>query len=487
MSLDLSKYKSATPPQSGGIDLSKYKTATPPPAAPAKLGKLSAFFGFGSGNSPTSDPLGEAAKGAVKSGASTLQGIGNMVMQPLNKGLNKFLGTNNMVGIPESALQSSNSAQQTGAAIEKVGEFLTPVGIEAGAAKLGAKLLPGIAKSTSFGAKALKLFGKGSAGAVEQGGKAAITGEDEQGVAASSALGAVSPLVPLAVGAAKGTAKAIKSTLNPEVEQALTRAIKPGTNNTRWDADLRLALPHIAQTAEQSGKPIKTIDELAGNVAQTKKRVWASYAEQLGPNVNQTIDGSPIADAMISSMNNRFVSQNPKEAQKIVQMAETYRREIPLGEAEDFLQSANNDLHSYYAKNKVGQGAAKADPSVGHVVAEADALRAELYKKLDSLTGSNAAELKRVYGALSNLQEAAVKRANVAARQNTDSLSEQLNFAQGLGKIGKSALNLNLGDAASGVIQMGSAKLLKEKNSTNGLIEHAFTKYSRKPVLPDAK
>ena len=65
-----------------------------------------------------------------------------------------------------------------------------------------------------------------------------------------------------------------------------------------------------------------------------------------------------------------------------------------LEEAEDFLQSANNDLHTYYAKNKVGQQVAERDPSTGYVVAEAGQLRDSLYSALDNLTGPGAADLK---------------------------------------------------------------------------------------------
>jgi hypothetical protein len=41
--------------------------------------------------------------------------------------------------------------------------------------------------------------------------------------------------------------------------------------------------------------------------------------------------------------------------------------------------------------------------------------------------------------------------------------------------------------APSDVVQMGAAKLLKNKNTTDGLIEHAFNKYRSRPVLPKAK
>lgn len=489
MAIDLSKYKTA--PSSPSLDPSKYQANAS--STPKPQGGL----------------FDNLMLGAAKAEFSTLKGLGTFGQAFLNntagRGVNLIRGkgftpTNDGPDLYKPGSEASNkvnalltpegTAQNVGYGVEKVAEFATPVGIEKGLAAAGARLFPRLAESTSFLAKLTKLGGKSAASAAEQGTKALASGENPDSAAATTIAGAVAPLTPIPIAAGKGIFKAIKGSISPDVEQALTRAIKPGTNNTRWAGDLRLALPHIAQTAEQAGTPIKTIDELANGISQTKKRVWAAYAEKLGPNVNQEIDGNAIADAMIRSLDNRFVSQNPKAAEQIVQMAETYRRPIPLGEAEDFLKSANNDLHSYYAKNKVGQQAAKADPTVGHVVAEADALRTALYAKLDELsgeTGTSASELKRVYGALTNIQEAAIKRANVAARQNTDSLAEQLSFAQGLMRIGKSAANLEIGDAIGGTVQMTAAKLMKDKNTTDALIEHAFTKNARKPVLPKAK
>ena len=64
---------------------------------------------------------------------------------------------------------------------------------------------------------------------------------------------------------------------------------------------------------------------------------------------------------MMNSIDKRTALQNPDLAEHIASVADTYRRPLPLDEAEDFLQSANNDLHNYYAKNKVGQRVALGD------------------------------------------------------------------------------------------------------------------------------
>src|SRR5206468_5186323 len=133
-----------------------------------------------------------------------------------------------------------------------------------------------------------------------------------------------------------------------------------------------------------------------------KTSLWDEFtkkltqAKQFAPNAPSiaTIDGNKVADAMMSSIDARTAAQNPALVKRITGVANTYRRPMSLDEAEEFLESANNELNSYYAKNKVGQQVAARDPETGHVVREADELRNQLYAKLDELTGPGARELK---------------------------------------------------------------------------------------------
>ncbi len=161
---------------------------------------------------------------------------------------------------------------------------------------------------------------------------------------------------------------------------------------------------------------------------------------------------------------------------EIQTVADTYRRPMSLDEAEDFLQSANNDLHSYYAKNKVGQQVAAKDPETGHVVAEADALRKELYDTLDNLTGPGAADLKQRYGALSNVEGELLRRKNVAARQQPQSLAEQLSMARAAGKIAVGVMRASPASLLEGTESLAAAKWLKERNTTDSIIGRAFEK-----------
>src|SRR5579864_289949 len=309
------------------------------------------------------------------------------------------------------------------------------------------------------------------------------------------------------------TSKAIRDTISPSVETALTKAIKPAKNNTGWFDALKNVVPDIQETARLTKTPINNLDDLANVIKQTKDRFWQSYQDILdtanaranpqsipantiptaqkyavlqleskygstlvNPRYVPYVDGNKIADAMVNSLDERTITQNPQKFAQIFELSQTYRKPLTFNQAEDFLQSSNNELYSYYAKNKVSQKVAASDPDVAPVLAEANALRDALYTKLNALTGDNAAILKKKYGDLTNIQNEVIGRKNVVARQNPDTLAEQLSYAQAGGKILKSVVNMKFGDAAEGAAQAVTSHLLKQKNSTDSLIQSAFSR-----------
>jgi hypothetical protein len=149
---------------------------------------------------------------------------------------------------------------------------------------------------------------------------------------------------------------------------------------------------------------------------------------------------------------------------------------MTLGDAEEFLQDANADLQSYYAKNKVGQKIAMQDPAISATVKEAAGLRDALYSKLDELTGDAAAPIKKLYGSLSNLQNEVEGRAAVVARQAPVSLQETIHTPLAIAKGIGSALRGDIGGLAESAGELGMSQAMKAANSTEGLIQKAFTK-----------
>ena len=283
--------------------------------------------------------------------------------------------------------------------------------------------------------------------------------------------------------------------VDPPPKSLITRAVKPLSSNSGWDAAISKAMPDMKAAETELGHPIQGVDDALSAVNVAKKKIWAQYSAKVAqanarpdPNAiaeslasmssetpfagagGATIDGNTIADAMVNSIDRRTALQNPSFVKQISSIADTYRRPLSLDEAEDFLQSANNDLNSYYAKNKVGRQVAQRDPSTGYIVAEADALRDGLYSKLDELSGPGARQLKQRYGALSNVEGELLRRKNVAARQQPVSLAEQMAMSGGAGDILRPDRLLNRAQ------NIAVARWLKNYGSADAMIARAFQK-----------
>lgn len=305
-----------------------------------------------------------------------------------------------------------------------------------------------------------------------------------QGLIGSILGGGVGGLTPVGVGLAKESYQGVKKILNPEVEDAIFRAIKPGKNNTNFTKDVSMAMPEVADTLKLKGVDTSkmSINDLDNAILDTKKRIWDAYEKTLSPNKHVEIETEPIAKAIESTITPRTELLNPSLAQKIKTTAEAYRTKgtISLGDAENFLHEANGELNSYYSKNKVGQAIARTDPEVAHTLKEAEALRENLYGKLDNLTGGKSAEIKKLYGALNNFGKEVSGRAQVVNRQSPASLQETIHYpwavAKGVASLARGDI-LGAGESAG---QIAFSKAMKESNSTEGLIRKAFSKLSSK-------
>lgn len=312
------------------------------------------------------------------------------------------------------------------------------------------------------------------------------------GEATGAGLGAartIAPEIADTASSALAKAKTVGNKLAPSLvdgppESLMTKAVRPGKNNVNWNKDVGTALPLMKSAEEQLGRPIAGIDDALEAAQIAKKGIWQQYQTRLASagQMGATIDGNAIADAMIKNIDKRTAIQNPGLVDKVKAVADTYRRPIPLNDAEDFLQSANKDLNTYYTKNKVGQQVAMNDPEISSTVAEANALRDALYSKLDQVAGPGAAQLKKAYGSLTNMEKELYGRQLVAARQNPESLSEQLSTARGAAKIAKGVFTASPGDVIEGAQNIAVSHALKARNASDAMISRAFQ--SAKPAQP---
>ncbi len=443
-----------------------------------------------------------AATGAVPSGyrePSAASQYGEALTNPVGSGAHP----QNAVGLAEQV--GGRALGDIGSmvahpinAIESIGKSLVPLSgnPDSPGLQLGGQLASQFDKSPALAAANLG----GDALAMYAGsrlGQGAV-----EGVEPSPSLGKLNTILPNAVqkgiiptaaeavsskipsGVKATIASAVPSLVDGPPDSLLTRAIKPGKNNINWNTDVQKAIPLMKSAEQQIGHPVQGLDDAleAANIA--KKNIWQQYQARLGSagQMGAAIDGNQIADAMVNSVDKRTALQNPGLVAKVKAVADTYRKPMSLDQAEDFLQSANKDLNSYYAKNKVGQRVAQNDPEISSTVAEAGALRNALYEKLDEVSGPGAAQLKQAYGSLTNVEKELYGRQLVAARQNPESLSEQLSTVRGAGKIAKGVLTASPGDVLEGAQNIAVSRALKARNSSDAMISRAFQK--AQPATP---
>lgn len=277
---------------------------------------------------------------------------------------------------------------------------------------------------------------------------------------------------------------------NPELaaaelpaEQLAIKATKPRNSINDIQGKLAQALPDARRAADSLGLKVDSLDTAQKAVTQAKKDVWNEYQSRLEGNQGAEIDGNKVADAIEGTITKRFEQQNPAAAKAIREKADSYRRTMTMGEAEDFLQDANNELNSHYAKTKVNQRVAARDSATAHTVAEAGALRDQIYGKLDELTGPGAADIKQRYGALTTLEDVLQRRVNVAERAAPESLIEQMGKVDAAKGMAKGAFKIVTGRPLAGAADiigarqgLQAAKAARTANDSNFLIGKSFEK-----------
>ncbi len=284
---------------------------------------------------------------------------------------------------------------------------------------------------------------------------------------------------------AKSGADAFNATFRPEAldaGQSITKAAKPRSSVTNWQTAIQTALPDARRAADGAGIQVSSLDDALKATTQAKKDIWAEYQSHLGPNAQVTVDGNKVADAMESAITPRFAVQNPTAADNIQAIASTYRRPMTLGEVEDYLQDANNQLKNIYARDKINQRAAAQNPATGSMLNEAGALRGLVNDTLSNMTGGDIQGLKQRYGNLSTLEDVLSRRVNVADRAAPNSLIEQMGTMRSAGKIAKGVFTLSPGDVLEGATNLAAARAARKANSSDFLTQQAFDKTMPSPA-----
>jgi hypothetical protein len=114
---------------------------------------------------------------------------------------------------------------------------------------------------------------------------------------------------------------------------------------------------------------------------------------------------------------------------KTAEVADNYRRPIPVAVADTLRQDSNAKLNAFYAKSGGDRAAALSNPETARVKAVGDATRQLLYEKLAidaGITPGDIAAEQQLYGKLVNVSDIANKRDAVFSRHDPVSLAEKI-------------------------------------------------------------
>ncbi len=280
----------------------------------------------------------------------------------------------------------------------------------------------------------------------------------------------------------------------------MIQALRPTASRTTFDRSVATAMPDIKAVESVPGN-IKDVGSLLDHIKVAKQVNRAEFQRYTTPaeQMNMQVDINPVADAMAASVPDTVRFENapggvPAGAyREALDQADLYRTRVPVEQAENFLRDINAQLDAYYAKYPgVKYAQLRANPETASLVAKADAMRDALYKALDEPgMGAGPRDINRRYGALIDLEDAALRRKNVAARQAPQNLSQQfsnvhtaMNVVRGGAKVFGGNLLGAGSELAQGAAIRNAAKWLKDQQSTNNLIRRAFKYYDITQEFP---
>jgi hypothetical protein len=270
--------------------------------------------------------------------------------------------------------------------------------------------------------------------------------------------------------------------------------LKPSTTATNFPKQLDTAIPELAESARLTGTPITNIETFLTTLDHAKKRIWSQLEGMAGKQTRVSL--AKMADAMIESIPKKWAFENPKLAQQAIKRANRFRKSFTLEEAEAFLKETNAEMQSFYGLIPQAQrGMTASNAGVAALEAQAKSLRTVIDDALDAAGGTTGVSraLRQRYGALMEIGRTATRRQMVAARQQPESLSEQIGAVRAAGELARAAYKITTtgglqgkGEFLAATAGRATAKAIKEAQTTDALIRRAFESYSGRyvPVVP---
>ena len=327
--------------------------------------------------------------------------------------------------------------------------------------------LKGTFKGLFQGAVGGAAFGAG------EGALRALQDEEDagQGALVGGAIGGIAGGVLGAIGGG------IQGRLNSKTVKGGTdktfRATKPNITRGKKLNNVRSNFERANLAVTEHGLKPQNYDEYVNALTETRKGVWELIDDGLkkADGTGSKVNLKPIAEelkGMASDPN--ILRQNSTAAKRIQDIADdliSQGDEVPVSVAEDLKQLFNADLKGQFGT---------VDAS-SHVVNAKKAITKKLGEDLDEIISTvpgEFSELKRTYGALREVEDAATKRQIVFSRANPQDLQESISKARGVGNIVKGVFTLSPSDVLQGASEVVTSQVQKRANDADFLIKSAF-------------
>lgn len=286
----------------------------------------------------------------------------------------------------------------------------------------------------------------------------------------------------------KGPMKASGIGLSP-VEK-LVKAGGPSVTEANFPQAIEKAAPRLAE--QDAIKPIKSVQDMADAAHDAADRIWKGTIEpQITRNANATIPGATIANKIRSGVDEGMADLFPDQAKLVNDLADKFDSStfkasgLPLSKANAYLKTLNAQLKSYYRMSPEGRAASNVtDGAVSAMSDAADALRDEIYNKLEALGEKDPRDSRLQYGALKQIQKVFQKRAVVAGRQAPLNLQQALGLMAGAGEATGALATGHPLAAVAGVIPPAVATGLRYMNSPDSLTRRGIAGLTPTPATP---
>jgi len=318
---------------------------------------------------------------------------------------------------------------------------------------------------TRAGNTALSMFNPLATGAVSN-----VNQLQDQGKPAQAAGSGIMDSLALLLGM-KGTKSTALDSGN--LANDLRPALKP--KDLQFGQNVKTAFPAIQDQIATTGNPT-SVNSLISTIKAAKMSTWDKFTNKLtqAQGSGAMIDGNNIAQSQLNSLPDAITGQiDPGIEKAITNTFDAYAgKKFTPQQIEARIEAINNDLGSKYAQmgKGVDYSAVARDPYIAPRLAEADALRQELYDTIDknSASPADAAQLKKQYGAMTSIQNIALRAQMRLSSRAPFSLSDTLNLPG-------AAADFLMGHPLSAIGRTAVNAMLKRANTPDALVSKAFS------------